>query len=134
MGKRAVVIVGAAVIVLALVGCEKSTPTYSWSGSIKKSQASCTFRGVYLSSLRSPTKVYTTCTFASTAGGGEHPYVIQGIGCQYRFNGQNGETHSYVTDCNGDGIPALSMQLCQTRGGPFPDDCGNTSSYSFPDQ
>ena len=135
MTKRITMLAAVGVLALALTGCEKTTPTYSFSGSIKKSSVACTFYGVYgKAGFTKPDSIKTTCSFSSTAGGGEHPYVIQDLGCSYRFNGQDGQTLSYQTDCLGDGIYGVSYRVCQTHGGPLPDDCGDATNYSFPDQ
>lgn len=116
-----------AVLVLLATACDKET-VLNWKGSIKKSHMNCNFRGIDIWEGGGGTvlSVDVHCYFNSTAGGGEHPYVrVHVSGCEaHRIDGPlKGDAPLVNISCVGDPFYYVGFQACQTRGGPFPDDC-----------
>ena len=118
---------------VSLLGCDKAT-LLNWSGSIKKSAMNCNFRGMDIWEGGSGTveSVDVHCYFNSSAGGGEHPYVLVHVsGCSpYRINGPlKGDAPLVNLSCVGDPFADVGFQACQTHGGPLPDDCTKPTKW-----
>ena len=120
-------------LVSLTTGCDKST-VLNWSGSIKKSHMNCNFRGMDIWEGGGGTveSVDVHCYFDSSAGGGEHPYVLVHVsGCSpYRINGPlHGDAPLVNLSCVGDPFSNVGFQACQTHGGPLPDDCTKPTDW-----
>jgi len=109
-------------VVVAIATACQGTPV-QYSGHIKQSDAQCTYVPNYQEGFASPTSFTFDCSF-QYSGSGEHPYLNVWVsGCTLRVNATDGDRWQSTRQCLGDGIDNVTLQLCQTRGGPFPDDC-----------
>lgn len=62
----------------------------------------------------------------------EHLYLLLAVdGCQNRYDGVNGTQVNQTLTCTGDGIYTAGVRLCQTHGGPLPDDCDTRREFDF---
>ncbi len=120
-----------ALVVFSATSCDKQTAD-TWTRSIKSSDMSCNFRGIDVWPEGYVRQVDVHCYFHSTAGGGEHPYVLVYVsGCSpYRINGgASGDTPLVRLSCVGDPFYDLGFKACQTHGGPLPDDCTDPQDH-----
>lgn len=118
------------VLALAATGC-RTTKTYSWEESIKQSAVACKFFGNYDLDGGFPVSVSFDCDFRYS-GSGERPYMNLWLaGCTLRVNASDRSNWSDTRECLGDGIDTVKLQLCQTRGGPLPDDCDAKRTWRF---